>query len=52
MLKCIAETGKSIMAIVHQPSGDIFSLFDRVYILAAGHEVYQVYIMLKLGKNQ
>lgn len=29
------------MAIVHQPSTDIFSLFDRIYLLASGHEVYQ-----------
>ena len=29
------------MAIVHQPSTDIFSLFDRIYLLAAGREVYQ-----------
>ena len=29
------------MAIVHQPSSDIFDLFDKAYILASGHEVYQ-----------
>jgi len=42
VLKEMADNGKTIIAIVHQPSSDIFSIFDRTYILAAGREVYQV----------
>eukprot|EP00826_Nyctotherus_ovalis_P052897 TRINITY_DN678_c0_g1_i9.p1 TRINITY_DN678_c0_g1~~TRINITY_DN678_c0_g1_i9.p1 ORF type:complete len:654 (+),score=168.67 TRINITY_DN678_c0_g1_i9:414-2375(+) len=41
VLKEMAESGKTIIAIVHQPSSDIFSVFDRTYILAGGREVYQ-----------
>lgn len=41
VLKDLAARGKTIMAIVHQPSTDIFNLFDRAYILANGREVYQ-----------
>lgn len=42
VLKEMTGQGKTIMAIVHQPSTDIFNLFDRAYILANGREVYQV----------
>lgn len=41
MLQKIARRGRTIMAIVHQPSTDIFNLFDKIYLLAGGHEVYQ-----------
>lgn len=30
-----------MIAIVHQPSTDIFDLFDRIYMLSEGREVYQ-----------
>ncbi len=40
-MKDIAGKGKTVIAIVHQPSTDIFNVFDRIYLLAAGREVYQ-----------
>ena len=40
-MKEIAKTGKTVIAIVHQPSTDIFDLFDRIYMLSEGREVYQ-----------
>lgn len=45
VLKEMTDSGKTIIAIVHQPSSDIFSIFDRAYILAGGREVYQVILL-------
>jgi ABC-type multidrug transport system ATPase subunit len=33
MLKKEALNGMTIVATIHQPSGDIFSLFDRLIVL-------------------
>ena len=45
VMKDIANKGKTVMTIVHQPSTDIFTTFDRIYLLAGGKEVYQVFIV-------
>ena len=42
VVKALAHQGKTVIAIVHQPSTNIFEAFDRIYLLAAGREVYQV----------
>lgn len=31
----------TIIATIHQPSGDIFNLFDRLIVLHDGYTVYQ-----------
>lgn len=41
MLQDIARKGRTIISIVQQPNSDIFTLFDRIYLIASGHEVYQ-----------
>ncbi len=41
LMKDMAHSGKAIMAIVQQPSTDIFNLFDKTYLLSSGREVYQ-----------
>ncbi len=41
VMKDISRKGKTVIAIVNQPSTDIFETFDRIYLLAAGREVYQ-----------
>lgn len=41
VLQDLARTGKTIISIVQQPNSDIFALFDRVYLVASGREVYQ-----------
>lgn len=51
-MRDIAHLGKTIMCIVHQPSTDIFNLFDRIYLLAAGQEVYQVIILSKVSRGK
>ena len=47
-MKNIAKQGKTVISIVHQPSTDIFNLFDRIYLLASGREVYQVIFLITL----
>ena len=41
-MKDISRKGKTVIVITHQPSTDIFLLFDRIYLLGSGKEVYQV----------
>ena len=40
MLKSESSRGMSILATIHQPSGPLFSLFDRVILLSEGFCVY------------
>ena len=35
-----AERGMSILATIHQPSSELFMLFDRVIVLSEGHTIY------------
>ena len=51
-MKEMAKKGKTVIAIVHQPSTDIFTHFDRIYLLANGREVYQVVLLLKYRELQ
>jgi len=42
LLKHQALTGKLIVVNIHQPSSDIYKLFDRIWILdKGGHPIYQ-----------
>ena len=40
MLKKEARRGMSVMATIHQPSANIFFLFDRVILLSEGYMIY------------
>ena len=40
MLKREAERGMTILATIHQPSAELFMLFDRVIILSEGYTIY------------
>ncbi|ETO29157.1 ATP-binding cassette transporter [Reticulomyxa filosa] len=40
LLKNLADQGKTVVASLHQPSSEIFSLLDRLIILARGEVVY------------
>jgi ATP-binding cassette, subfamily G (WHITE), eye pigment precursor transporter len=44
MLKREASQGMTIIATIHQPSGEIFALFDRLCVLQDGCQVYQGYV--------
>lgn len=40
-LKRIAASGLAVLCTIHQPSGDLFEMFDSVVLLApGGHTVY------------
>eukprot|EP00005_Dracoamoeba_jomungandri_P007043 CAMPEP_0174274676 /NCGR_PEP_ID=MMETSP0439-20130205/58844_1 /TAXON_ID=0 /ORGANISM="Stereomyxa ramosa, Strain Chinc5" /LENGTH=696 /DNA_ID=CAMNT_0015366603 /DNA_START=54 /DNA_END=2144 /DNA_ORIENTATION=- len=40
-LQKLANAGRTIIATIHQPSSDIFQMFDKLIVLANGHIVYQ-----------
>ena len=39
-MKNIAEQGKTIICTIHQPSSEIFEMFDRLCLLAEGRLAY------------
>lgn len=40
-LKELAQHGRTVIATIHQPSSEIFHLFDDLILLAAGQVIYQ-----------
>ncbi len=40
ILKNLAEEGRTIVCTIHQPSSEVFQLFDDVFWLGAGHLLY------------
>ncbi|ETM53730.1 hypothetical protein L914_02818, partial [Phytophthora nicotianae] len=39
-LQQIARDGRTVIATIHQPSSDLFALFDQLYLLSDGAAVY------------
>ena len=39
-IRAIADTGRSVVCTIHQPSPDVFQLFDSILLLHAGKMVY------------
>lgn len=42
LLRELAHQNHTVVCTIHQPSSAMFKLFDHIYVLAAGHCVYQV----------
>ncbi|PVU93150.1 hypothetical protein BB559_003432 [Furculomyces boomerangus] len=40
LLKRIAQSGQTVVAVIHQPSSDIFNLFDDILLLSQGKAIY------------
>lgn len=40
LLRKLANSGQAIMCTIHQPSGMILEMFDRLLVLSEGREVY------------
>ncbi|RLN48076.1 hypothetical protein BBJ29_009318 [Phytophthora kernoviae] len=40
-LQQIARDGRTVIATIHQPSSEVFALFDQLYLLSDGSPVYQ-----------
>ncbi|XP_077247206.1 white-brown complex-like protein [Tasmannia lanceolata] len=39
-LRALSRDGRTVIASVHQPSSEVFELFDRLYLLSGGKTVY------------
>ncbi|KAK6937176.1 ABC transporter family G domain [Dillenia turbinata] len=39
-LRNIAQDGRAVIASIHQPSSEVFALFDDLYVLSGGQNVY------------
>lgn len=40
ILRRLARKGKTIIATIHQPSSEAYSLFDRLILMSDGYIVY------------
>ncbi|KAG7572245.1 P-loop containing nucleoside triphosphate hydrolase [Arabidopsis suecica] len=40
ILRNIARSGKTVISLIHQPSGEVFALFDDLLLLPGGETVY------------
>ncbi|KAG1689826.1 hypothetical protein DVH05_001860 [Phytophthora capsici] len=40
-LQQIARDGRTVLATIHQPSSEVFAIFDQLYLLSDGSPVYQ-----------
>jgi ABC-type multidrug transport system ATPase subunit len=40
VMKALAEKGKTIVATIHQPSSELYAMFDRLLLMAEGRVAY------------
>lgn len=41
LLRSEARTGMTVVATIHQPSGELFNILDRVIVLHDGYQIFQ-----------
>ena len=39
-LRNVARDGRTVISSIHQPSSEVFELFDQLYLLSSGKTVY------------
>lgn len=39
-LRGLSRDGRTVLASIHQPSSEVFELFDQLYLLSGGKTVY------------
>lgn len=39
-MRDLARKGRTVIATIHQPSSELFEIFDKLYLLVDGHTVY------------
>ena len=39
-MKNLAAAGKTVICTIHQPSSEVFELFDRILLMAEGRTAY------------
>ncbi|CAG0904178.1 unnamed protein product [Darwinula stevensoni] len=40
LMKSLAEKGKTVISTIHQPSSEVYSLFDRILLMAEGRTAF------------
>lgn len=40
VLKSLAEKGKTVICTIHQPSSEVFSMFDKILLMAEGRVAF------------
>lgn len=42
ILELLAKNGRTVISTIHQPSSNIFMMFDKLILLVEGNIIYQV----------
>lgn len=47
LLRDMANNGRTVVSVIHQPSTEIFNKFDKLILLCKGNIIYQVFRVYK-----